>query len=240
MGSSPDAMGFLTALSTTLKIGLSCILLMLVMSFVLSLAKKSPVRSISIGSTFLIEFLRANSAIVLLFWVFYSVPLLPGHWQPGVFFSAVVVLGGTAAAYASEIFRAATKAVPAGQYDACTALGIGFWRREFRIIYPQALPLALPSLSSMSIEVFKWTAAASLVTAQDVVTWTQASRNSTGNTLLLYGLLLAVFYIIGRLIAGVYAIIELLIRPKEERRRRRRVTRVVDVGLPVFLESDGS
>ncbi len=64
------------------------------------------------------------------------------------FFSAVVVLGLTSAAYQSQIFRGAMQSLPAGQLKAARALGLSDGQAIRTIILPQALRLSIPAWSN--------------------------------------------------------------------------------------------
>ncbi|WP_156908955.1 hypothetical protein [Bradyrhizobium murdochi] len=77
-----------------------------------------------------IEFIRAPSALVLLFWGSYALPLVPG--MPSLspiaaailspIAAAIFVLVLDGAAYGAEIVRAGIEAVHRGQTDVCQAL----------------------------------------------------------------------------------------------------------------------
>ena len=59
------------------------------------------------------------------------------------------------AAFCAEIFRAGLLAVPKGQYEASTAMGLSLWQRYREVLLPQALPAVLPPLTSQYINVQK-------------------------------------------------------------------------------------
>lgn len=228
---------FLQGLRATVVIGVSSILVMLVTGFALAFLRRVPSRATYGLATTVIEFMRGNSGVVLLFWVFFAVPLLPGNLQPSGYFAGIVVLGVSGGAYAAEIIRGAIRAVPQGQYDACEGLGIGFWRREMRIVLPQAVPMAIPALSSMSIELFKWTAVVSLVTVPDLIHWATVARAEVGHTILLYSGLVVVYFVLGRLIALAYRIPAHFLSPTVPAKARN--GRALDNGMPIHLPASG-
>lgn len=229
---------------TSILIGAACLVVLVLVALALTLANRSPWKFLQRLSFVITEFMRGNSAIVLLFWVFYAVPLLPGGFQPSGVASAVVVLGVAGGAYASEGVRGAIRTVPRGQFDACEALGIGFWRRECRIVFPQAMPMIVSGLSTMSVEVFKWTAAVSLVTVQDVVYWVQTIRSQVGHTLILYVGLVVGFYLLSIVIRLIYRAAGAALTPRSVRpagyRRTRTDMAAEDVGLALYLPRGGS
>ena len=56
-----------------------------------------------------------------------------------------VVVAIYTSAYMAEIVRGALKSIPAGQWDAASALGLRSVRRFRLVIYPQLLPFVLPA-----------------------------------------------------------------------------------------------
>lgn len=238
--------GFARGLGVTLGIGGASILVMLITGWLFHIARHASNRRLSAAVTFVIEFLRGNDAVVLLFWVFFAVPLLPGGFQPTGAATAISVLGLTGGAYAAEVFRGAMKAIPNGQSDAVVSLGFGFFRSELRIFFPQMVPLAMPGLSSMAVEVFKWSAAASLVTVADLLYWANTARSQIGHSVLIFGSAIVIYYLLGRCITLIFeaagksfAKHEHLDATDRAAGRRRRAERPVDVGLPVMIAGRG-
>ena len=84
-----------------------------------------------------------------------------------------MLVGGAAvaiytAAYMAEIVRGALKAVPAGQWEAASALGLKSLRRFRLVIYPQLLPFALPASVNLFGTVAKESAFPSAVSVAEL------------------------------------------------------------------------
>ncbi|MCA6120206.1 ABC transporter permease subunit, partial [Bradyrhizobium sp. WSM 1738] len=62
--------------------------------------------AVRIPSIVLIELIRGPSALVLLFWVFYALPLIPGMPRFSPVAAAILVLTLDGAVYGAEIVRA--------------------------------------------------------------------------------------------------------------------------------------
>ncbi|MGI6245267.1 MAG: ABC transporter permease [Pseudochelatococcus sp.] len=73
------------------------------------------------------------------------------------------------AAYQAEIFRGAIASVPAGQWEAARALGIGRWRAMRLVVLPQAMIVALRPLGNEVVLMIKASALAALVTIFDLM-----------------------------------------------------------------------
>ena len=114
-----------------------------------------------------IDAFRAVPVLVLLIVIYYALPFVGLRLSP--FASAATALSLVSAAYSAEIFRAGIEAVPAGQFEAAHAIGLGARHRMVDIVLPQALRLVIPPLTSNAINVFKDTALASVVAMPDLL-----------------------------------------------------------------------
>ena len=83
-------------------------------------------------------------------------------------------------AYLCEIIRGGIQALPAGQYEASRALGLGYVRTTVWVILPQALYNALPSLISQFISIIKETSLGYVINVQEVT----FAANQVNNQLL--------------------------------------------------------
>ena len=92
--------------------------------------------------------------------------------------AAVIVFSLNTGAYASETIRAAIEAVPAGQMEAGLCVGMSYMQVMGRIVLPQALRTAFPSLSNNLISMVKDTSLAANITVMEMFMVTQriASR----------------------------------------------------------------
>ncbi|WP_392565337.1 arginine ABC transporter permease ArtM [Utexia brackfieldae] len=87
-------------------------------------------------------------------------------------FCAFLALTLNSAAYTTQIFYGALKAIPQGQWQACAVLGMNK-RQTLKVILPYALKRALSTYSNEVIFVVKGTALASTITLLDVMGYNQ-------------------------------------------------------------------
>jgi polar amino acid transport system permease protein len=161
---------------TVLSAGVAIVLA--VLAGVGMLSRRWPVRLVSRSYT---EFFRGVSVLVLLFWFFFSLPvILEVRLTP--LQAAVLALGLNIGAYEAEIVRGAVQSVPRGQWEAARALNMSATLRMRRIIIPQALPLMIPPLGNMTIQLLKATALVSLISLNDLTFEAQSVRASTGES----------------------------------------------------------
>ncbi|MER9442229.1 ABC transporter permease subunit [Mesorhizobium sp. M0340] len=89
--------------------------------------------------------------------------------EVNAFTAGVIALSVVFSGYATEVFRGAIAAVPAGQTEAAKALGLNAWQRWAFIIGPQMARLALSAYGNLWISLFKDTALVSIVGLTDIM-----------------------------------------------------------------------
>lgn len=118
-----------------------------------------------------VESVRALPIVSVLFMASVMVPLLlPEGLNVDKLLRAQFAFTLFAAAYLSETIRGALQAIPAGQYEAAEALGLGYWRRTVLVILPQALRIAIPSLVNTFLGIFKDTSLVLVIGILDLLT----------------------------------------------------------------------
>ncbi|MGS1096470.1 amino acid ABC transporter permease (plasmid) [Aquamicrobium terrae] len=123
-----------------------------------------PVRLLAIAY---IDVLRAMPILVLLILIYYALPFVGIRFSS--FTSATLALSLVLSAFTAEVCRAGIESIPKGQFEAASALGLGFWRAMHKVILPQALRVVVPPLTSNCASIFKDTALASVVAMPDLL-----------------------------------------------------------------------
>ena len=158
----------LRGLLTTIEFTAICIILGSLLGFVLSLMRVSRSRALRIVSTAYVEFFRGTPVLVQLFWIFFCLPIVL-HVELSNFASSVIALTLFMAAIASESFRSALHAIPRDHIDAGVALGLSPYQRARYVVFPQAIRLAIPTLLSNSVSLFKESSLVSAVGMSDLM-----------------------------------------------------------------------
>lgn len=148
----------LTAISFTLAMAIAV---------VTALVQFANIRGLKQLARFYIWIIRGTPLLVQLFTVFYGLPNLGVVIAP--FPAAVIVLSINEGAYAAEIIRAALESVPAGQMEAGYCVGMSYLQIIRRIVLPQALRTAFPSLSNSLISMLKDSSLASVITVPEIL-----------------------------------------------------------------------
>ncbi len=127
-------------------------------AILLALGRSSSIPLIRIACTTWIELWRSLPALVVLFVAIIMFPLfMPAGVEIDKLLRALIALTILMSCYMAEAIRGALQSIPAGQYEAAEALGLGYWQRTHLVILPQALPVALPQITSNFISLFKET-----------------------------------------------------------------------------------
>ncbi|CAK7261635.1 MULTISPECIES: ABC transporter permease [unclassified Shinella] len=99
-------------------------------------------------------------------------------------FSLTIVFG----AYATEVFRAAIRAVPVGQIEAAQALGLSTTQTWRLVILAQMWRYALPGIGNLWLTLLKDTALISVVGLEDLMRKTGVAAGSTHDPLTFYSI----------------------------------------------------
>lgn len=142
-----------------------------------------------------VDVMRSVPQLVLLIWVFFSVPLLsPLELSP--LQAGALGLGLHMGAYVSEIVRAGVLSVRAGQLRAALALGMTRGQAVRRVVLPQALIRMIPPLSSQVVVTIKDSAIASVIAAPELLYRSQIVVNKTFRPFEMYTALMVVYFLI--------------------------------------------
>jgi general L-amino acid transport system permease protein len=157
-------------LLVTLIISFTGIIGSLPLGILLALGRRSDLPVIRMFCIGFIEFWRGVPLITVLFFATYMLPLfLPPGWAIDALLRVLVGVVLFAAAYMAEVVRGGLQAIPRGQYEAASALGLGYWRMNGLIILPQALRLVIPGMVNSFLALFKDTTLVLIVAIFDLL-----------------------------------------------------------------------
>ena len=172
---------------------------------------------LALGLTFLLSIGNklVKSAVNLFLVLFTGTPLLvqffliyagPGQFQwlvdsplwglfSNAWFCAALALALNSAAYSTQLFHGAVKAISKGQWESCAALGLSRIQ-TLKILIPYALKRARPSYTNEIILVFKGTALASTITIMDIMGYARQLYGTEYDALTIYGIAGGIYLII--------------------------------------------
>jgi general L-amino acid transport system permease protein len=147
---------------------------------VLALGRRSRMPLISLLSTTFIELFRSVPLITILFMFNTMLPLfLPAGVEVNQLLRAIVAVCLFSSAYMAEVIRGGLQAIPRGQYEAASAMGLGFWQSTGLVIMPQALKIMIPTIVGNFIGLFKDTTLVSIVGLFDLLSMSRAVGEDT-------------------------------------------------------------
>ncbi len=164
-----------------------------------------------------VEVARGASAIVLLIWAAFALPILLGIPQViGPLLAGIIALGINMGGYGAEVVRGGILSVPRGQTEASIALNLNAGDRLRHVILPQAVVLMVPPYGNLNIEVMKGTSLVALIALADLTFEAQNLRVQAGggvfedppSTAAIFGTALVIYFILSQLIALFYRWVE--------------------------------
>jgi general L-amino acid transport system permease protein len=134
--------------------------------------------------------------------------LVNGVWQAplrlsvefGALLTGLIVYSG---AFIAEVVRGGIAAVPLGQWEAASSLGIGWLATLRTIVLPQALRVIVPGLNTQYISLAKNSSLAVAVGFSDLYSVAETTLNQTGRAVEVYLLLLGAYLSMDLFISAV-------------------------------------
>jgi polar amino acid transport system permease protein len=142
----------------TLRLAVTCVLAGMALGLVFAAARLSRRGPLRLLGTCYVEFFRNIPALVLIFWCYFTLPILTGM-QPNAFAAAGAAVSLYAGAYMTEIFRSGIQSIEKGQWEAARAIGFGYLGQMRYVVLPQAIRNVAPPLTNQVMEIVKTTAA---------------------------------------------------------------------------------
>lgn len=180
---------------TTVQLLVLSALLATAVSFVVGIARTHRLWIVRLLAGFYTEVFRGTSALVMIFWVFFVLPVAFG-WQLVPLWAGTLALGLTYGAYGSEIVRGALGAVDPAQQEGGVALSFTPWQRMRLILLPQAVPEMIPPFCNLLIELLKGTALVSVMGMGDLTFSANLVRLALQQSAEIYTYILLIYFVI--------------------------------------------
>ena len=122
----------------------------------LAFGRRSNLPVFYLPSITIIELIRSGPLVA---WLFFAQILLPDMvnpvWEADIASRVIIVLSLFFGCYLAEVLRGGLQAIPHGQYEAATALGLSPLQTKLQIELPQAVRTTLPAIVSLIIGMLK-------------------------------------------------------------------------------------
>ncbi len=160
----------------TIKFAVYSMCFGLIAAVVLALMGISRSRVLNAIGRCYVSVMRGTPLLVQIFVIYYGLPSLGISLEPTP--AGVIALSANVAAYLSESMRGAILGVHSGQWLAAYSLGLSRTQTLRYIIAPQALRIAVPSLSNSLISLIKDTSLVSVITVTELLAQRAGSDRS--------------------------------------------------------------
>jgi cystine transport system permease protein len=166
----------------------------LLLALVVALMRLSKVAAVSAIARAYVSVIRGTPLLVQLFIIFYGLPTFGLTIDP--FPSAVIAFTLNVGGYASEVVRASILAVPRGQWEAASSIGMDYVTTLRRIVLPQATRVAVPPLSNTLISLVKDTSLASTILVTEMLRKAQEIAAPTFQHFMLYSVAAVIYWVV--------------------------------------------
>ena len=118
------------------------------------------------------------------------------------FMALVAGLSVYNATYIGEIVRSGFAAIPRGQIEAADALGLSRWLSFRLVLFPQALRVIVPPLTTVYMNLFKATSLAAAIAYPEIVSvFVGTVNNLVGQPVIIMGITLIIYVLVSLSIA---------------------------------------
>lgn len=162
----------ITLLATVLGVVVAAVL-----GLVFALLRRSPSRTVTRTTGFVVEFIRGTPLLVQLYFIFYVLPDI-GLRLPALA-AGVLGMGLHYAAYFAEVYRGGIESVPRGQWEAARATNLTARQTWMHVVLPQAVPPMIPAMANYVLAMFKETPLLSAITVMELMGQARSVANST-------------------------------------------------------------
>lgn len=152
----------LGGLKFTIMVSLISMVFAIILGLIVSIAGTTKIKVLNVINIGYTEIIRAIPVLVMILWVYYGLPVL-FNINFSAFVAGIIALSICESPFVSEIFRSGIQAVPIGQKEAGTSLGLNFLQKFYLITLPQAIRIILPALGNQFVYMLKMSSLVSII-----------------------------------------------------------------------------
>lgn len=157
-----------------------------------ALARTAPIGWLRWIAAGYIQLFQGTPLLMQLFLVFFGATMVGVSVDPLV--AAAIGLTLNASAFLGEIWRGCIQAIPKGQWEAATALGLHYVTRMREIVLPQAAKIAVAPTVGFLVLLVKSTSLASIIGFVELTRAGQIVNNATFRPFLVFGIVAALYF----------------------------------------------
>lgn len=186
----------------------------LILGFILAIGRLSDHAWVRWPVTLVTEFLRAVPVLVLMFLLYYGLPVLGIDMES--YWAVVIALVAYNGSVLAEVIRAGVESLPRGQGEAGYSIGLRKSGVMRLILLPQAIRAMMPVIISQLVVTLKDTALGFIITYEELLLLAKqlGSATSLGRPIVQITMIVALIYI------GMCLLLSLLAKVVEQRVHR--------------------
>jgi polar amino acid transport system permease protein len=151
-------------------------------------------KTVRVAVKLYVELFQSTPLLMQLFLVYFGLPLL------GIDVSAWLAAGSCLTLYSSafltDIWRGSVEAIPKGQWEGSSSLGLHYLAQLRLVILPQATRMAIPPTVGFLVQLVKSTALASIVGYHELTKTAQILTNATFQPFVIFGAVALLYFLI--------------------------------------------
>ena len=178
----------------------------LILGIIVAVVRVTKVPVVSQIAAVYVSAFRGTPLLVQIFVLYYGLPSVGIEFTPVT--AGILALTLNVAAYLSESMRGAILGIDKGQWEAGLSVGLTWGQTLWNIITPQALRLAVPSLSNSLISLIKDTSLISVITVTELMLATKEVIAETFQPLPLYLAAAGIYWLLSALFERVQKALE--------------------------------
>jgi polar amino acid transport system permease protein len=190
-----DMLQLLRALQWTLLLSAIAFIGGAVFGLAIALARTARTHALRAAAAGFVEFFQGTPVLIQLFLAYYGLPILV-NYRLSAWPAVTLAFTCYAAAFLGEIWRAAIEAVPRGQWDAASSLGLPRAVILLRVVLPQALRISIPSTVGFLVQLIKSTAIAAIIGFVELTRQGQLIVNGTFQPMTVYPIVATLYFAI--------------------------------------------
>ena len=200
------------ATGIVLRLAAGAMVLALVLGMVIALVRISGNRPLNVVAVVYLEVIRGTPLLVQLIYIYFVLPVMGVSLSPVM--AGILGLGLNYAAYLSEVFRSSIQSIEAGQQEAALSLGYTPRRALFKIVLPQSLLVALPSVGNYFVAMLKDTALTSVIAVVEIVKTANVLASSTFQTIPVYTAAALMYLLLSIPLSRILVVVERRMRTR--------------------------
>lgn len=167
-----------------------------ILGTLIGVATTSSIKIVRLCASVYINLIRGVPLLMLIFVVYFVLPLLNGGFEFSKGVSAILALSIYTGAYMGEIVRGGLEAIDTGQYQAAKALGMSYVQMFLHVLFPQAIKFMIPPGIGFVIALVKDSSLVSVIGYVDLTRAGKVVSNLTLSPIPTYLTIALIYFII--------------------------------------------